>query len=107
MYSDAHGIPDNLRMAFTRFRTSSHRLRVELGRWNRPPTPREQRTCTCNNSDVQDEEHLLVCPRTAAIRRGADFTGGCSDLFQDVSVKNLIMLKDCLAVLEKNEVEEG
>ena len=53
-------------------RTSSHRLRVETGRWTRPPMPRENRLCACNN-DVQCESHVLFhCPLTAHIRNQYD-----------------------------------
>ena len=100
LYTDQHAIPDNLRITFTRFRTSSHRLRVELGRWTRPLTPREQRECPCDCGDVQDEKHVFSCQRTAEIRQRAGFVGGVEDLFRDASVSNLIMLKNCLAMLE-------
>ena len=36
-------VDDYLRMAFTRFRTSSHRLKIETGRWSR--IVREERWC--------------------------------------------------------------
>ena len=52
-------IPDYLRITFTRFRISSHMLRVETGRWSR--TPREDRLCQCG-LDIQNESHLFVCP---------------------------------------------
>ena len=50
-------VEDYLRIAFTRLRTSSHRLKVETGRWSR--IPREQRLCTCGMG-VQTEEHVLL-----------------------------------------------
>ena len=50
-------LDDYLRIAFTRFRTSSHRLKVETGRWSR--LPRERRLCKCEMG-VQTEEHALV-----------------------------------------------
>ena len=40
-----------------RLRTSSHNLKLEMGRRSR--TPREQRLCVCGNG-VEDEEHFLV-----------------------------------------------
>merc|ERR1711947_31077 len=36
----------NQRSALTRLRTGSHVLGVERGRWTRPVTPLEQRTCS-------------------------------------------------------------
>ena len=38
-------IPEHLRLSFTRLRLSSHRLRIETGRWAR--LPRDQRLCPC------------------------------------------------------------
>ena len=56
-----------------RFRTSSHHLCVETGRWRRPvPAPLSERTCgLCANNVVQDEQHVLLecnCVRLQAIR---------------------------------------
>ena len=60
-------IPDYLRVAYSRFRLSSHRLRVETGRWSR--IPRELRTCPCTEGVVQDEEHVLFhCELSSYIR---------------------------------------
>ena len=60
-------VDDYLRMSFTRFRTSSHRLRIETGRWSR--TPRERRFCQCDEG-IQSEEHVLMsCPLTEPIRQ--------------------------------------
>ena len=99
MYSEHHTLPDNLRTCFTRFRTSSHRLRIEMGRWSRIPSP--LRTCQCDSGDVQDEEHVFKCPLTAAVRQQATFNGGCKELFENATYKNLKMLKDCMEILEK------
>ncbi len=49
-------IPDSLRISLTRLRLSSHRLRIELGRWSK--TPRPGRLCSCGL--LQDEEHILT-----------------------------------------------
>ena len=50
--------------SIARFRTSSHNLKVETGRHDRPITPLENRICEkCNNDEVEDEIHyLLICP---------------------------------------------
>ena len=57
---------DSLWMALTRLRTSSHRLRIETGRWAR--TPREQRLCSCGVA-IQDERHAIVdCVQVEHIR---------------------------------------
>lgn len=58
-------IPEHLRTAFTRFRLSSHRWKVETGRWVRIPP--EQRLCDCGS--IQNEEHvLLFCEKSSEIR---------------------------------------
>ena len=98
LYSDMHSLPDNLRIIFTRFRTSSHRLRVELGRWSRIPS--DQRTCSCGSGDIQDEAHVFVCQLTRDTRQRANFVGGCKELFVETNFANLNMLKDCLHILE-------
>ena len=47
------------RNALAKLMVSSHRLRVETGRWTRPVTPREQRTCFhCNK--FEDEYHMIL-----------------------------------------------
>ena len=45
------------RIAYTRFRLGSHRLKVETGRWSR--IPRENRKCDCGIDDIQDEAQCL------------------------------------------------
>ena len=47
-----------------RFRISSHNLRIETGRHEKPKIPSEDRTCLkCNLNEVEDEIHCLVtCP---------------------------------------------
>ena len=55
MYHSKDVVEDDLRMAFTRFRLSSHRLKIETGRWAR--IPRERRLCQCGA--IQSEKHVL------------------------------------------------
>ena len=68
IYNDiGYRTPEYQRIAFTRFRLSSHRLRIETGRWIR--IPQEQRLCDCGSGCVQDEEHaLLFCEKSRDIR---------------------------------------
>ena len=62
------GIPDSLRIAYSRLILSSHRLRSETGRWTRPATPRENRLCNCG-MHIQDEVHMLTqCEKTVHLR---------------------------------------
>jgi hypothetical protein len=61
-------VPEHTRTAFTRLRLVSHNLRIETGRWAR--LERDRRTCTCDNTSVQDEAHALFhCPRTQHLRQ--------------------------------------
>ena len=68
------------RCALTWFRTGSHWLRVEVGRW--AGLPRAQRTCQlCGGGAVEDEAHALFhCAGYTAIRvavpYAALFAGG-------------------------------
>lgn len=62
-------IPEFKRKSFTRFRLSAHSLKIESGRWSRPITPLESRTCLCDSTSIQSEEHVtLECPLTSHIR---------------------------------------
>ena len=61
-------VPDFKRVSFTQMRLSSHRLKVETGRWFR--IPKEQRVCSCDNASVQDEYHVIFkCPKTLIVRQ--------------------------------------
>ena len=52
----------NYVLVFTRFRLSSHRLKIETGRWARIEV--ENRVCDCGGG-IQDESHVLFeCPKT-------------------------------------------
>lgn len=55
-------LPIHLSIPMARFRHSSHRLRVETGRWDN--LAREDRVCSCENGDeVETEWHAVVmCP---------------------------------------------
>ena len=72
LYNQNQQIPEHHRKAFTRMRLSSHRLKVETGRWAR--IPRHQRLCACER-DIQSEEHVLLhYPRTAHLRDRLTFS---------------------------------
>ena len=52
------------RKALTRLRISAHTLAVERGRYTRPPTQLQDRTCPHCPDKVEDEIHfLLKCPK--------------------------------------------
>ena len=54
---ERNSISEFKRLAVTRFRTSSHRLKIETGRWSR--IPHERRLCNCGLAEVQDEKHVI------------------------------------------------
>ena len=63
-------IPEVERVSFTRFRLSSHKLRIETGRWSR--IPRDLRICECGKG-IQDEQHVIKdCLFTEAVRNKYD-----------------------------------
>ena len=59
----------NVRRSFTRFRTSSHCLEIEMGRYP-PRTAANYRYCKqCNTHEIDDEFHfLLVCSKFQNLR---------------------------------------
>ena len=60
-------VPEYHRTCFSQFRMSAHRLRVEMGRWQR--IPHDQRVCSCDHGGVQDERHVIEqCTYINAIR---------------------------------------
>ena len=69
------------RIEFTRYRLSSHNLKVETGRWGR--IEQENRTCSCTTGGVQNEPHVLFkCDFTNNIRAKYDILGdSVEDLF--------------------------
>ena len=64
-------LPEFKRIEFTRYRLSSHNLKVETGRWGR--INRENRTCSCTTGGIQDEYHAVFrCDLTRNIRERYD-----------------------------------
>ena len=69
-----HGILELERKLLSRYRSGSHSLRVETGRMNNPPIPREQRLCSCDTS-VQSLHHVLLeCPLIADLHEEFGYT---------------------------------
>ena len=51
----------NQRHWLSRYRTSAHSLRVELGRYTRPVTPISDRKCLyCSSDNCDDEQHFVL-----------------------------------------------
>lgn len=65
-------LPYRQRQMFTKFRLSSHRLEIELGRHHKPkPIPAHLRICKdCDTGNIGDEKHaLLHCPKYTPMRQ--------------------------------------
>ena len=51
----------NQRCWLSRYRTSAHTLRIELGRYSRPVTPlSERKCCFCESGEIDDEKHFVL-----------------------------------------------
>ena len=100
MYSGKTVVDDDLRTSFTRLRLSSHRLRIETGRWSR--VERADRLCQCG-SDIQTEKHVLIdCNLVEDIRRahGCDTIEWREFLTEDKTEQQLMMVKKILNFYE-------
>merc|ERR1712018_465425 len=64
-------IQDYLRISFSRYRVSSHRLRVET--WRYKGVPHDQRVCACGFG-IQDEFHIFLCPRVVELLKSPNKT---------------------------------
>ena len=84
IYTKKNFIIEAHRIAFTRFRVSSHSLAVETGRWNRRGRgrlPMEERLCSCG--EIQTEIHVVDhCPLSQHLRDQYEFTS-ISDLMSE------------------------
>lgn len=79
----------NTRACLTRFRISSHRLQIEVGRYNK--TPRQQRFCEiCNSGEVEDEIHFITSCSSYNNLRNIFYQEICSlnNNFSSLSDKN-------------------
>ena len=93
-------VDDYLRIAFTRLRTSSHRLKIETGRWSR--IPRERRLCQCGK-EVQTEEHILMnCDLTRPIKEKYKQIINCFQTFM-ITKKTKVQLCMLHEILESIE----
>jgi hypothetical protein len=102
-------LPKEVLRNMSRFRTSSHCLGIETGRWHRPvPILVSNRVCgLCNSGAVQDEKHVLMeCTALSGIRnRYADLMGACdgdmNKLMNSERTKDLSWLvHECMKVID-------
>jgi hypothetical protein len=105
------GLPKAVCKDVARYRTGSHHLCVETGRWRRPiPTPLSERTCDlCGHDIIQDELHVVLeCadPRLRALRDTykyivEDCDGDLNDLMQEERTKDLSwFIHECMRVID-------
>ena len=65
----------NQRHWLSRYRTSAHKLNIELGRYSRPVTPISERTCYyCDEGCIDDERHFILFCQTFKIKRQCFFS---------------------------------
>ena len=65
----------NQRHFLTRFRVSSHNLRVETGRWTFPKTRYEDRLCVyCDSGKVDSELHSITECKLTELNRSSFYT---------------------------------
>lgn len=58
------------RRCLTKFRISSHKLKIELGRFSRPITPLQNRVCDHCLTIIEDEFHFLMqCPMYSHLQK--------------------------------------
>ena len=90
-------VPEHSRIAFTRFRLSSHNLPYEMGHWAHVPP--ELRLCSCGS--VQLDSHILLeCVNTQPMRLSNKISNcAClNDLFQNNDVMDVCNL--CYEILK-------
>ena len=102
-HEDNPVIEDSLRIAFSRFRLSAHRLRCETGRWNKVPP--ERRICPhCDGATLQNEQHIFACPAVQLVCANYNISS-FADLAHPTK-QTLVCLKLCLKILEANNDHE-
>ena len=78
------------RILLSRYRSGSHSLRIETGRMNKPPIPRDERLCCCN-TDVQSLHHVLLdFPVVADLHREYTYTS-VEDAFKRNNITQFLM----------------
>ena len=98
MYISDEYVEERKRISFTRFRLSSHNLKIELGRWSR--IPRENRLCACG--EIQDELHVAIkCPKTDELREKYEDSFNVSTMNELMSKQYVVeFIHDCIKLYE-------
>jgi hypothetical protein len=102
VYNTDTYIDERKRVVFTRFRVSSHSLKIETGRWARINP--EDRVCDCDRGGVQDERHIVFdCSKTTDVRGrygiNDEMYGSVSELMDNHDPSELVDFIDgCMKV---------
>ena len=86
------------RITISRYRSGSHNLKIESGRFCTPKIEREYRTCVCN-SGIQTLRHcLLSCPLLIDLRDKYDITSVEQAMSNPATAKFLIEMENELKI---------
>ena len=94
------------RILITRWRISCHNLRTETGRYDNPPTPRNERVClTC--LIVEDETHALfhcICHSFIRLRYNNLFQKyhTVSEILSPVTLEDVSLVANLIKDIERN-----
>ena len=85
--------PEFERILITRYRSGSHNLKIETGRFSIPRIPSEERLCLCN-TDLQTLHHCLFhCPLLAEVRAEYEY-GSIEEALKLPDVAKLLIAVD-------------
>ena len=101
-------IPRHIRLYVTRLRTSSHNLPVEIMRYTKPKTLRENRKCKiCNLDKVGDEAHyLLDCSNTSLLEIRTEFLAKIRSNFAQLENFNKENIIDYGMIMNDSSLQE-
>ena len=86
-----------------RFRLSSHNLKIETGRHEKPKVPPENRICTkCNSNEIEDEMHCLLSCNSNNSARNILFSRICPKI---VNFSNLSKKSQFVVILSNKDPE--
>jgi Reverse transcriptase (RNA-dependent DNA polymerase) len=80
--------------AVAQFRLGSHWLMMQKGRCQKPRLPRGERVCQCCSHIVEDEMHVLECPRLAEARLRWGLEGQALNSLTDGGMRLIFNPKD-------------
>ena len=85
---------DHLRNIISRWRLSNFDLKIEVGRYSRPITPREDRLCLICQI-IEDEDHVFTtCPMYNEIRH--TYKNRFNDNFNVYAILNPLSIEDAI-----------